>query len=191
MLFYLCTKYQELELYPYNLLETSLHKPTPTGKIQTDFQGMRRVIEPCLRANISSQLPPPKISRGRKAEGTSLQCIFFLSVAYLVLLSFSIAFGGLCYNRGPLRVPSRCMDPWVPLWGWLCSDTNSEQLQQELCCSPPSAVWRVSMICPRLHKQSRTDVREHGSPRGIAVLVTVVSKAQLTTRSTMPACTTS
>ena len=129
------------------------------GKTQTQTSKECKEKSNPVRANISSQLPPPRICRERKAEGTSQQYTFFWSpVICLVLLSFSIVFGGPGHNGVHCTY---CPDTGVPGYhpgaGSALTPTP-EQLQQELCCSPPSETWRMSMICPRLHKQSRTDV---------------------------------
>lgn len=141
------------------------------GKIQTQTPKECKEKSNPVRANISSQLPPPRICRERKAEGTSQQYTFCLSaVICLVLLSFSIAFGGPGHNGGPLHIPSSSRRPWVPPRGWLCSDTN-----------PGTAATGAPLLSPirnleDVHDSSEVTQaiqdrpgRKHGSPRGVTI----------------------
>lgn len=120
------------------------------GKIQTQtFKECEEKSNP-VRANISSQVPPPRICRERKAEVTSQQYTFFSSpVISLVLLSYSIAFGGTGHNRGALHTSLWYGHPWTLL------------LRQPLSCN--SSIWNLDDAHdhPRLHKQSRTDMEKN------------------------------
>lgn len=162
------------------------------GKIQTQISKECKEKSNPVKSKYFLSATSSQDQQRKKSRGDKPAIYFLLESSLFGFTVFSHCFGSPCYIGGPQQVAFGYMNPWVPLWGQLCSDTNSwTAATGTLLFSPICGLEGVHDLSKITQAVQDRHVREHGSSRGIAVSVTVVSKAQLTTRSTTPACTTS
>lgn len=124
------------------------------GKIQTQISKERKEKSNPVKSKYFLSATSSQEQQRKKSRGDKPAMYFLLEFYCLFPLHLEVFVTVGVHCRYPV-------DTWIPGYysgaGSALTPTP-EQLHQELCCSPSSAAWRVSMICPRLHKQSRTDM---------------------------------